>query len=169
MKTQRLRQLLALSLGGALAGCGGADSGAPQNSTITFNPPGIKWHNPYPAADCYSSDPALTQVVITNDRGVPLNDIEVTITAGGGMWLYNDTDNNGAPSAAELSAPVAELRTKTYSSGGKYFFLTVGLGGTACTNDTKKGLEYETHVAVFSGGNYNNAIHTITSAAPAAP
>lgn len=148
-----------------LAGCGG-DSGAPQNSTITFNPPGVKWHNGYPTVNCYFSDPNLTQVVITNTRGVPVNDAAITITAGGGMWLYDDADDNGTISADELTRPVLEIQTKTVSSGGKYFFVTVELGGTACTGSTTKGLEYETHVAVFTGSNYNNAIHTITSATP---
>ena len=111
-------------------------------------------------------------MVLTTESGVPLNDVEVILSAAGGMTLVDDSNNNGELDADELATPVAEIRTKTYTFGAKYFFISVRLGGggaTGCSRLPDKGLEYETHVAAFSGGNYNNSIHTITSVKPPPP
>lgn len=156
----------------ALAGCGSAETGAPEGSRITFNPDGYAWHNADPTAACYDAYPRRFQVVLTTASGVPMNDVEIILSAAGGMTLVNDSNNNGELDVDELAVPVREIRTKTHAFGAKYFFISVRLGGgtaAGCSGLPDKGLEYETHVAAFSGGNYNNSIHTITSVKPPAP
>ena len=154
---------ISLSLLMLLTGCGDPSNGAPQNSTIKFNPTGMAWKNVAPAAGCYFSEPSLVQILLENENGVPLNGAELTIGVDGDFSrLYNDANNNLILDPGELTPVGPTFTTKTETFGAKSVYVEVLLGGTACTGGTT-GLAYETTLSVFSGSNYGQYKTTVTS------
>lgn len=163
MKIQRFGWLLILVMA-TTTGCGGGD-GAPQSSTIRFNPSAIAWKNTNPTAACYLSEPALVQIVLTSANGIPLNNTELTISVDSDFaYIFNDANNNLILDPEEFTSVPPTFTTKTESFGTKNVYVAVRLGGTACVGTgATAGLAYETTVSVFSGSNYGQFKNTITS------
>ncbi len=150
-----------------LTSCGGKE-GSPDGTIITFNPASYTWTNSDPAASCYFGTPALHQIILKSPSGTPLNGATLTIFVDAAFaQLYDDKNDNLILDADEMT-PIAggSLVTKTKTYGSKTIFVAAKLGGTACSGNTAKGLEYTMDVSVFSGSNYAISTHTITSEAP---
>lgn len=149
----------------AFSGCG-QENGAPKDSFISFNPASTAWKNLDPDAGCYFSEPTLQQILVKNSNGDPLVNVGITVTVDADMAeLYDDANENLVLDPSEAAAPInAVFPTKTGAFGVKNVFVSVMLGGKPCVSPTATtGLTYETAVGVFSGNNYGNAKHTVTS------
>ncbi len=146
-----LRCVAVACMVGSIYGCGDAQSGAPQGSSISFDPSSASVYPVDPASGCFMSTPKAFRIKITDAAGNFVNDIAITIDANASVTtLYDDVDNSGTLEGAELTPlTTSTFMTTTGSFGTKIVFASFDIGGTACLMPA--GLNYTTTLNAYSG------------------
>lgn len=161
-----LRSVIVVSVGTLIYGCGNAQNGAPQGSSITFDPTSYTVYPLDPASTCFWSRPDQPfRVRVLNKEGNFLNDILLTITVNGSTTvLYDDLNNDGKLEGDELTPLTGQTTyvTTTGAFGTKIVFASFYIGGTNCNNG--KGLNYEDSIDAYSGAASGKATITAKSA-----